>query len=421
MKRAFDFAVLLLIFAASSMAQLPPAWQSWKYSAPIRPAPIANKELVSATVPQWVYARTGPGLSAVRIIDSQGQEVPYVLHVRMGKNTVEMRNSRLMDVGFAPGKDTQAILDTGTESLIHNSVHIAGADTDYFVWVEVSASDDSRSWRILHERAPIFRFTREGVTGNQQITYSPTSARYLRLRVLESTKKFGIANCRVANEVTEPPEMVAVSSLLVLDSTAPAQRSWWTLDMGAVGSPVSEARFIVEQPEFHRAVQISTSHDGKLWHAIGDGAIYRWTPLKAAGDVESKQRERLKVSFGETNARYWRVEILNRNDAPLNGVLVTLFGTPRHLVFLEDSGQSYRVVYGNPDASAPGYEMAKLTVAKTLDAAMPTEVGAEEMNTGYVDPHPLPWTEQHPFVLWSALGAAVLILGFLAVRALRPA
>ena len=38
-------------------------------------------------------------------------------------------------------------------------------------------------------------------------------------------------------------------------------------------------------------------------------------------------------------------------------------------------------------------------------------------NTDY--DNPAPWTEQNPFVVWVALVVAVIVLGWLAVRALE--
>jgi hypothetical protein len=61
--------------------------------------------------------------------------------------------------------------------------------------------------------------------------------------------------------------------------------------------------------------------------------------------------------------------------------------------------------------------MAHLTDAKTLEMAEPATLGAEDVNSAWVDPSP--WTERHGAVLWVALVLAVIILGAVAVRTLR--
>jgi hypothetical protein len=44
-------------------------------------------------------------------------------------------------------------------------------------------------------------------------------------------------------------------------------------------------------------------------------------------------------------------------------------------------------------------------------------LGAEEVTSNYADPRP--FTERHPNLLWIALGLAVVLLGSVALRALR--
>ena len=43
---------------------------------------------------------------------------------------------------------------------------------------------------------------------------------------------------------------------------------------------------------------------------------------------------------------------------------------------------------------------------------MGATVGTEQLNAGFVDS--APWTERHPWLLWTALAVAVLVLGGLA-------
>ena len=180
--------------------------------------------------------------------------------------------------------------------------------------------------------------------------------------------------------------------------------------------PVSEVRFEVAEPEFYRAVRISTSDDAKQWRAAGSGDIYR-VKLSQPASSGDPLREKLRVAFPETRARFFRVEILDRNDAPLAGLSVRLFTIPRSVVFRAEPARNYRLLYGNHRASAPEYNMARIVDAKSLDAATPATLGAEEQNPSYEDP--APWSERNPAVLWVALGVAVLLLGVLALRALR--
>ncbi len=99
------------------------------------------------------------------------------------------------------------------------------------------------------------------------------------------------------------------------------------------------------------------------------------------------------------------------------GLVPELYETPRRIVFRQEPGRSYRVVYGHSRVSAPSYDLARLTDPKAIDAAAAGTLGPEAVNPDYVDP--APWTERHPILLWIVLAVVVLALGALAVRALQ--
>lgn len=371
----------------------------------------ARPRLVSVVVPRDVYAGAQTQLHDLRVMDAEGREVPYVLDARKGLTRVEARITRLGETSFAPGQFTQVVLDIGKQSPFHNALRVMTPEEAFITWVEVAVSDDAREWRIVRERGPIFRFRKEGREGDQTIRYSETNARYIRLRFLDGAKQFRLTGAEAAYDVSVEAELVPVVTPRAPDADAKPQQSWWRADLGAATPPIAEVRFEVEQPEFHRAVYVSASDDGKNWELEGKGEIYRFRQ----GD---KTQEWLRVGFSEApGQRFWRVEVMNGNDPPLAGARPTLYTTPRHVVFRQEPGQFYRLLYGQSEAKAPQYELGRLVDRKTIESAVVGTLGAEEVNTAYADPRP--WTEQHPVVLWLALGIAVVALAFSALRALR--
>ena len=128
-------------------------------------------------------------------------------------------------------------------------------------------------------------------------------------------------------------------------------------------------------------------------------------------------RAALNVRGPEKSAAYWKITVHNRNDAPLIDLHPILQTVPRRVVFRSEPGRTYRLVYGNQRATRPQYEMERLVDASALDAAAVARLGDAQRNASYADP--APWTERHPIVLWGALGIALGVLGFLAVRTLR--
>ena len=125
------------------------------------------------------------------------------------------------------------------------------------------------------------------------------------------------------------------------------------------------------------------------------------------------------IPFGGAQARYWKVEVVNGNDAPLDGVTLHLSAVPRHIVFEQQPGRTYRLLYGQIRAEVPEYDLEKRLNAPQEDTALAGQLGPEEINSGWVDPRP--WTETHDIFLWLVLLVAVMLLGYAAVRSLQKA
>ena len=415
MKKSLPLAVLFLCYLAPTAgAQIPEAWKNWRHYRPISLESTPNSRLVRVTLPLETYGRAQKSLADLRVIDEIGKEVPFVLHARIGKEERHWRQGEIADLGFIPGEHTQLVVDVGSDHDAHNSLEIQTGVNEFFAWVEVAASDDRESWHVLQEKAPIFRFddTREGKT---VVSYPESRSRWLRLKILEPERRFAVYGCRIAYELVEAPELVGLP-VLGPERGTDSKGSQWQVDLGVENVPASSVRFEAEQAEFHRTVRFYASTDGEEWRRVGQGNIYRY-PETDVDDGEPDQRTALQVRFPEARARYWRVSVLNRDDAPVEKLRPTLEGTPRHVVFRQQPGAAYRLLYGNSRTAAPQYDLARITPREEIESAALGELGPEASNADYLSPEP--WSERHPIVLWLALGFAVAILGLLALRSLR--
>src|SRR5207249_12113835 len=110
-----------------------------------------------------------------------------------------------------PGQFTQVVLDLGDRAGFHNSLRVQTSESDFINWVEVAASDDAHQWRIVNARAPISRFRKENLEGNQTVRYSENNARYLRVRIQESEHTFkvtGVEGFSFPAVTTETPSEI---------------------------------------------------------------------------------------------------------------------------------------------------------------------------------------------------------------------
>jgi uncharacterized protein DUF3999 len=411
-RRATSVALLAAV-ASLGATPLPTAWRNWHYSRSIELPPADTARLASVTVPEDVFRESTAPLPDLRVIDDAGAEIPYVVRTREGSTSTVSIPAKLIEKSFAPGSYTQVVVDEGAKTPFHNALEIQTSEPDFIEWVSVEASDDAHVWRIVQARAPLFRFQQQSLTGTQTISYSENNARYLRIRILDPAKQFPVAGINVLYKTATPPERVPVNASFTPGTSPSAGRSAWAYDFSFVGVPISSVEFDVAMPaEFIRSVQIFGSSDGREWQPFAQGEIYRYRQGEAA-----QQQMNLTIPYGGAQSRYWKVEIVNGNDAPLEGVALHLYATPRHVFFEQQPGRNYRLLYGQVRARAPQYDLERRLNTKQEEAAVGGQVGPEEMNSQYSDPRP--WSEKNGYVLWIVMGAAILLLGYSAIRSLR--
>jgi hypothetical protein len=400
--------------AMLAAAPLPLAWQHWRYSREIELPATDETRLVSLILPEDVYLHAQTLLADVRVIDDDGAEAPYTQRTREGFVRFIPYPTRIVENSFSPGNFTQVVLDLGGApgaSGFRDSVEIGVGEDEFMEWVEVDASDDAELWRIVQERAPIFRFRREGREGLQRVQFSENNARYLRVRILDGDKQFPVGSATVALKSGTPPERVALGVKLVPTKPDQPHGTAWLADLGATGVPIREVRFDVGPGEFVREVTIQTSRDNSVWSPIARGEISRFTQ-------NGHEFEELSVPTMQP-LRYLRVEVANGNDAPLEGVTPKLYVSPQRIIFEQKPGRSYRLIYGESEAKPPQYDLVRRVGDRQMDDAVAAQAGPEEINSDWSDPRP--WTESHEDIVWFGVAVAILLLAYTAIHALRRA
>jgi len=406
---AVALAALVLTAPPTWSASTPPtAFQHWRYFSRVESARVISPSLVRIELPLAVYGRARSDLADLRVVDETGEEIPFAVDQPTTQSAIVWQPTTLSETGYVAGRYTQAVADAGTEGSTHDELEIDTSADEFSAWVQVEASDDEQTWRIVRDRAPIFRFTEEGFTGSLTVPFAPTRSRWLRVRVSGGDRRIDIDACSVANEVNTPPTSTVMATKLQTTAEAHQHQTWLARDFGLPNIPVSTMRFTVRQPEFYRNVEILTRNDGAPWEVVGQGDIYR----------DPQAGTSLSIDFPENVGRYWRVEVFDRSDLPLAGIAVDLLDTPRFLSFKTQPGHVYSLLYGDAQAVAPQYDFASITTVDERARATIVALGRPDALPP-PPPPPIPWTESHQVILWIALVAAVGVIVVLAARAMR--
>ena len=414
MRRIISAVLLTSVIGFLALAaELPDKWRSWHYSRAVETSPAGIDGPAEVLLPWEMYAHCQPGCEDVRIVNSSGEGVPYVAEGRPMAGNVQEHAAHVIENSFVADQYTQVIGDLGESHANYDRVKVETSRPDFIVWAEVALSDDERTWRVVEARAPIARFRSRAVDGTQTIPFQGLSSRYVRVRIADPSAQFPVSGISVLHEESSQAQQTReVTAAFSEEKSGDPTESVWRTTLTSLNQPISELEISTDAREFYRAVRISGSSDGQEWSYWGSGVVYRY----AQGN---QTRELLRVDFPEaTGNKLLRVEVINGNDEPLANLQLSLAASPRVLAFKQIAGQQYRLIYGNEKALRPQYDLGHY-----FESGPPKPVyrilslGPEEETANYRDPRP--FTERHPEVLWSALGAAILLIGLTAIKALR--
>ena len=401
----------LLILAAGTVAPpLPPEFE--------RPIEVAAPGLTAVFLDRHVYEAAREDLGDLRILDSGGDDVAYVLDRGRGEARPEVR-PRMRNRGHGRDRSATVVLDFGAR--VDKDHLVLGLNGGNFRRrVRVEGSDDGESWTTLVEEAWVFavpgpppaRYETVALPRNDfpllRLTVHPGQRERMRLEILEAWVPAGRPGRR---EATVVPGW----------SRAPEARpgeTWLTLDLGARHQPFEAVVLEVADERFFREVRTEIRRDVGRVPSDGSGWPPLWDPLgrDVIFRLEAGAEERVKTRIdARGRSRGLRVRVLNGDDRPLDFESVRVQVPLERVIFAAETGGEYRLAYGSPDLPAPEYDLAR-TLDETPEVAV-VELGPPVRRRFEADV--LPWSERHPFFLWIGLLAVVVALAVVTWRALR--
>ena len=185
----------------------------------------------------------------------------------------------------------------------------------------------------------------------------------------------------------------------------------FVIDLGVKGIPSNKIDVVTNDANFNREVLIEGSNDRSNWQALTRDVVFSYQTPKFNGEKKT-------IFYPESNFRFLRLTIFNRDNQPIAINRFEVSGTLRKVLFQAESGRSYKLYYGNTKARFAEYDLE--TYFQYLDTSNPliAVLGTQERNNsfrGEVAPLP-PLTERYPYLLPGVLGVLVLILGTQVIR-----
>ena len=180
------FLVAPFLFAGSLGALTP---NEWRFSQTID---VPANGLIRINLPTETLDASRPNLGDVRILDSAGREVPYLIDRPMPRHESALRSQELR-TALEPTA-TQITLTTGTKSLLKGVTFETPPGVEFIKAVQVEGSHEGAQWRqltllIALDRAA--RYSGRSESGTRALLY-----RFVRVKKRLYFKSFLLTPCK---------------------------------------------------------------------------------------------------------------------------------------------------------------------------------------------------------------------------------
>ena len=421
MKRIFLTVCLFLVPLSIVRAQVSGAAEplsAWPYFKELR-LPRAQAPLLDFVLDREALDQARADQADLRLYDSAGHEIPYVLRVRHEVDThseFEVREfNRAVEGGAAV-----VSADLGAQPVEHNLVEIDTAGVNYRRLADVQGSADGLAWSTLVSQAILFRFAAAGRSVEQTaVSYPVSRYRYLRVRVARDPQVDSeapvIAALRVRRSVRVQGEMVAFRAASMerdADRMDGRPASVWRIDLGS-RVPFERLSLDVATPAFSRPFQVEIVDDPAAPVLIASGDLTRQAETDGTP---------LGIDFAERIGRRLKLTVVDDRNPPLPISGITAVGAARQVIFegAPASAGPARLYYGNPKALAPHYDLGVRVAANPAGTSVRLPLSPQWANPIY-RPEPKPFSERAPWVIYVVLAAASLALAAILLSLARAA
>lgn len=346
-----------------------------------------SPEFAELAVPPEVMARSRPDLRDLRLVGSDGREVPYVVEARVERETKLSWPGLLADLRREAKRRSVWTVDLG-EPRTFDRVLLTIPASGFAKRVRAEVSADGRRWNEVLADAGVFdRPWTPPIHHTTLALPEPISARFVRLSLDDRRSRpvdvsgvaVGLVTRRRAEEWRRP------ASLSPLPGRAGVSR--YRVE-APPGLAFELLRLESDDPAFSRRVSLLEAFERngrRREKALGSDVLYR---LRLPEEDLAAEALTLRVARGEGGERI--LEVQDGDSPPLVRPRAEISGPRQRLLFPLRSPLT--LYYGNDATRAPLYDLASLRERLGASGRLASAtLGPESENPRFHKPAPLPF------------------------------
>ncbi|HKB57335.1 MAG TPA: DUF3999 family protein [Lacunisphaera sp.] len=356
---------LFALFAVAGHAALAPT--EWQHQQSFN---VAAPGLVRVELPPASFDSAGPRQEDLRVIDAASREIALLLDNPPIPTARRIRPADL-DVRLEYGA-TQIKIITGTKDPLA-ALTLETPDPFFLRAVRVEISDEKANWTTLDQGVPIFR-----QWGAEKLTLDlgGHTAAFVRVTVSDNRAlALPFTGAWLSLAAGPAPALVPVGASITSRDEF-AGETVLTLALDGRHLPLAALAFETKEPLFMRRVTVTVREVRDALpgeRTIGSGTLYR----VALDGAPARAQLELPLDFTPLT-RELLVHIHNGDSPPLALEGVRLKRRPVSLLFMAPAAGAYTLLSGNPQATAPHYDLAAFAGEMRTASAAPVIPGSLE-------------------------------------------
>jgi hypothetical protein len=355
--------------------------------------------------------------SDIRIFDEDNNEIPFVRRSETNANKISKKISLpFVENQHKISKKYTSVIVSNLKLEEVGNLFLIIENTNSEVWLNLSGSDDAKSWEVLKENTRYQPEVSDSLTAEINITDIPAS-KYQYYKILAydfNTEVIIVANVFnyiIINKDRKFTEVMKPN--FVQDDKSEVGRTILNISF-AEEQYIDKISFEINNPRYFLRKAELTKKDSLTGKKI------------KLDYYDQKQNEFTLCSDSSNNlflSRYKAKELFlvidNNDDAALEISDITAFQENEYFVAYLEKDRKYYIRFGNKNVSPPIYDL------KFFEDKIPekvSDVGVKELIRLY-DPKAdnSKQIKIKPELLWLAFGIVVIILGVISIKVFRGA
>lgn len=341
---------------------------------------VPAKGLVRLSIPAATLNAAQPGLEDLRVVDSAGNQVPYLIERLLPDPESTIRPTEFHST--IENGATHLDLNTGTSAPIIG-VSLETPATHFMKAADVEGSNDGKTWTKLAGGDSLFQLP-NGAT-KPRVSFPEGPWQLLRIVIDDlGSPPVPFTGAQLhKSRTTSPAETVAVAVKSRDESPGTTRLA---LDLGAANLTLGSLRIDTNEPVFTRAITLAVPEvgdDGIRERNIADAVIYRV-------NVNGKNESHLEIPLeSQIHTRELVMLIRNEDSPPISVDTVRADRRLVRLTFFASQPGQYSLLSGNTQCAAPHYDLSALSGKLRNATAMDVVPSAFAPNSNYKPPEAL--------------------------------